>query len=644
MSHFDLQGVRVRSHRRTDRFEPSWCPQSVSFPRRIQAASPWGVGDAHTPTTHRRPRAESELVLKTSFEQQRSRFLRTTRNAPTILSILVALGTAGCNRGGGGDDGADTQGDTEGDTEAMDTEGVDETGATDDGGFDVEIEPAPGGMRRLLAVEYVDSIEMMLGAVAAEAALPAPDQSRRHFVAIGAQEVSLAAEAIEQYERSATAIADAVITDKTTLAETAPCVSDNGGGQACYEEVATELGRFAFRRSLSSEEVSDLVDLAMSAQSWGEGDFDTGLKYQLMAILQAPSFLYIMEVGEPDEELGYRRLTSTEMASRLSFFLLGRTPTLDLVELGENGGLETTTQIREVAEQMVASTRAREGLQKFTDELFNLHRLDDLNKTPDLFPLYSRELARFMREETQLFIIDLVWNEDGDARRLLDATYTFVNDPLAELYGMAPPGTGEAFAQTSWPAEQNRRGILSQASFLTSQSNPNRNSPIKRGVYVQDMLLCNPIPPPPPEVMAELPDIPENVSLREALELHNVPECQACHSMVDPIGFAFEFYDAIGQYRTLDNGVPIDASGDIEGIGTWQDAAGLASLLAEDPRTMNCLIRNMIRGQLGHIDGPGEAPGVDMLNAAFSSSGYSIKTLLVEMAVSPIFRLVDEPK
>ena len=518
-----------------------------------------------------------------------------------------------------------------------------DTADTGDDGFDVDIVPAPGGMRRLLATEYVDSIELMLGQSAAQAARPAPDSSRRHFVAIGAQETSLAAEAIEQYERSATAIAEATVEDKTTLAQLVPCVTGNGG-QACYEEVATELGRFAFRRSLSGEEVTALVDLALDGQAWGEGDFDAGLKYMLMAILQAPSFLYIMEIGEPDDDLGFRRLTSLEMASRLSFFLLGRTPTLEMLDLGESGGLETTTQIRDVAEQMVAATRARVGLQKFTDELFNLQRLEDMNKSPDLFPLYSPELARFMREETRLFIEDLVWDEDGDARRLLDATYTFVNDPLAELYGIAPPGTGQDFARTAWPAEQARRGLLAQASFLTSQSNPNRNSPIKRGIFVQEVLLCNPIPPPPPEVMAELPDIPEDTSLREALELHNVPECAACHAMVDPIGFAFEFYDAIGRYRTLDNGVPIDASGNVEGIGAWQDAAGLATLVAQDPRTMTCLIRNMIRGQLGHIDTPGEAPGIAALDTEFADSGYSIKNLLVEMAVSPIFRLVDEPK
>jgi hypothetical protein len=561
------------------------------------------------------------------------------------LCLLLGSGATACNRGGGDDDGAADAGDTEGtETNGVDTEGDDETGDTDDDPFDVEIDPVPGGMRRLLGSEYVDSIELMLGTAAAEAALPAPDQARRHFVAIGAQELSLAAEAVEQYERSARFVADATVEDKTVLAQTAPCVLE-GSGQACYEEVATELGRFAFRRSLTGQEVSELVDIALDGQAWGEGDFDAGLKYMLMALLQAPSFLYIQEVGEPDDGTGYRRLTSTEMAARLSFFLHGRTPSLELIDLGENGGLATTTQIRAVAEEMVESPRARAGLQKFTDELFHLKGLEDLNKQPEFFPLYSSDLGRFMREETRLFIIDLVWDEDGDARRLLDANYTFLNDPLAELYGIAPPGTGEVFARTSWPAEQGRRGVLSQASFLARQSNPNRNSPIKRGLFVQEQLLCTTVPPPPADIDAELPDdIPEDTSLREMLEIHDQPECGSCHSLVDPIGFGFEFFDAIGQYRTLDNGVPIDASGSVEGLGTWQDAAGLASVLADDPRTMNCFVRNMIRGQLGHMDTPGQAPGVDDLVAEFSGNAYSIKTLLVEMAVSPIFRLVDEPK
>ena len=259
--------------------------------------------------------------------------------------------------------------------------------------------------------------------------------------------------------------------------------------------------------------------------------------------------------------------------------------------------------------------------------------------------MYTAALADAMRQESLLLLHDIVWQNDGDWRDLFTAGYTYVNDDLAALYGMPVPGVGGNFIKVDWPAEQRRAGILSQAAFLSVHSHPEMNSPSKRGKYVQLALLCSPIPPPPEDVVAVLPDPVEGQTLREALIQHKEdPACASCHTPMDEVGFAFEFFDAIGQYRTLDNGSPIVASGEIEGMGTWADAVELGQVLKDDPRTAACLINNLIRGELGQLETPGIAPELENLLGSFGENGYSMKSLMVEMTASPIFRYVDEPK
>jgi hypothetical protein len=249
-----------------------------------------------------------------------------------------------------------------------------------------------------------------------------------------------------------------------------------------------------------------------------------------------------------------------------------------------------------------------------------------------------------MRQETLLLVHDIVWERDADYRELFNADYTFVNDPLAALYGMPPTGTGNVFTRQDWPAGQNRAGYTSQASFLTTQSSSLRNSPTRRGKYVQRYVLCNEIPPPDASVDPTLPDS-EDLTLKELLELHmNEPGCATCHALTDPIGFAFESYNAIGEYRTTDNGKPVETDGMVASLGSWNDAKELGDILATNERTSACLVRNIILGMLGQTPESGQEPAVDAIDAAFADAGYSVRSLMVEFATHPLFRVVDEPK
>lgn len=557
-----------------------------------------------------------------------------------LCLIALTLPAAGCrdDAGGGGetDDGTGTAGDETAGT-------ADETGTGDDDGGEIDVIPAPAGLRRLTPSQYVSSVELMLGSAAAAAADPPPLPQLGHFDSQTAVDESLTPTDIERYESSAIDIGSAVMEDPSTLNALVPCVAA-GADPACYQTVAEELGRLAWRRPGTDEEIALVVDIANAGYEWGEGDFLTGIKYEVAAILQSPNFLYMVELGEPTGDGDVRQLNNYEMATRLSFFLLGHTPDSDLLDTAESGQLLAEEQIRAVAQDLVERPEARERLGEFYDELYRLRDLENKGKDAGLFPMFSPELAEAMRQETLLLIQNVVFEEEGDFLSIFDANYTFVNNDLATLYGMSPPDF--PWQLVPLPEGQNRAGFLSQAAFLTTFSHTDVNSPTRRGLFVQETLLCTEIQPPPADVNPVAPEPMVGQTTREWLEqIHNAdPSCAACHGLMDPVGFAFEHLDAIGAYRQLDNGLPIDTTGEVAGLGTFSNPAELASLVRNDPRTPNCVVRNLYRSTLGHEEGLDQAEGMVLLNDSFAESEYNYKSLMVELAANPLFRLVDAPK
>jgi hypothetical protein len=530
------------------------------------------------------------------------------------------------------------------DTDTQGDATVDDTGSTDtDGPTDADVIPPPGGMRRLTPSQYVKSVEVLLGAAAAAAASPPPLPELGHFDSWTAVNEPLTPVDIENYESSARAIGAAVANDPSTLATLVPCVT---GGQAasCYDVVAEELGRLAWRRPLTTEEIGVLAGIAVQAQEWGEGDFLTGLRYEIAAILQSPNFLYVVEVGVPTGDGETRELDQYELASRLSFFLVGHTPDAGLLDMAEAGSLASDEAVRALALELLDRPEARDRLAEFYDELYRLRDLRNKGKDSFLFPMFDQDLAAAMRQETLLLIENVVFQEQTNFLSIFDANYTFVTDELAQLYGLPAPQFPWQIVQL--PENQGRAGILTQPAFLTVFSHPNVNSPTRRGLFVQERLLCTEIQPPPPDVMAMPPAPTEGQTLREWLEeQHNsVESCAGCHRLMDPIGFAFERFDAIGQFRQLDNGLPIDSSGDVPGVGTFANAAELATIVRNDPRTPNCVVRQLYRSTLGHEEGIEQIDGINALDAAFAASDFDYKGLMVELTLSPLFRLVDAPK
>jgi hypothetical protein len=554
---------------------------------------------------------------------------------------LVSFGTPGCGSNnetlfpsGGSGGTAGTGGQT----------GTAGTGGGTGGSEPEPVTPAPGGARRIIARQYIASIRTLLGDVAAAAAKPPADPQLLGLETIAATDLATPPTFIETYESTALGVAAAAVADPATKAKLVPCQPTSTDDSACMRKVVENFAPIAWRRALTETEIVRVTGTGITAAK-AYGSFDAGIRYALSAILQSPNFLYIVEIGEPDaEDPTVRRLTPTELVTRISFFLTNSTPPPVLLDAAKQGAVNDEQGIRALAAQLVAQPEAKLALDAFYDEVYQLRNLASVPKKAELFPEFTPTAREAMRQETLLLIRDVVWDRDADSREIFDAKYTFVNGELAAIYGI-PNVSGSAFVKVTPPPEQQRAGFLSHGSFLARASHADSSSPTRRGAFVQDTLLCNPVPPPPPTVNPVLPDdgIPKPV--KDKLEQHmNDASCSGCHKLMDPIGFALEPFDAIGRYRTSDQGFPIDATGDVPDLGTFNGPSELATIVHDDPRSASCVMKKLYRHSMGHLESKGERPAVLDLGDAFVASGYSIQSLLVDLCASPAFRLVSDPK
>jgi uncharacterized protein DUF1592/uncharacterized protein DUF1588/uncharacterized protein DUF1595/uncharacterized protein DUF1585/uncharacterized protein DUF1587 len=511
----------------------------------------------------------------------------------------------------------------------------------------VVFEPAGGGLRRLLARQYIASIRVMLGDVAADAADPPDDAQLSGLDAIGASELPIPPAAFEKYEQSARAVAAAAVGDAATKDRILTPCSANDADAACFGKALKPLARLAWRRTPTSEEVNGLVHAAtVGADAYQT--LDGGLEAGIATALLSPYFLYIVELGQPIEgEKHRRKLAGTELATRMSMFVLGQTPDAALLDLAEGGDLDDPAVVRQTAEDLVARPEAKSALRAFYSEAFRLREIDEVTKDGELYPEFTGDLRASMKEEALRLIDSVVWEDDGDALDILDAPYTFVDGRLAALYGVDAPASG-TWAEVTLPDQQERAGILSQAVVMARFAHPAQTSPTKRGLFIQRAVLCTDIPPPPADVNPVLPpdDGAPKTLKQKLVEVHEKQEvCGSCHKQMDSIGFAFERFDPIGAFRTEDqNGLTLDATGEIQGFGSWDGPAELAAVLRADPRAPECMVKNLFRQALGHMETDGELPAVNALAATFGENGHRVRGLLVELVTSDVFAEVGDPR
>jgi len=502
--------------------------------------------------------------------------------------------------------------------------------------------PAPSTLRRLTVEQYRNSIVDLVGQVAIAEDLEA-DTALHGFASIGASMMALSPRATEQFNQSAFDIADQVFKNTALRSNVATC--DAAADAACVRQTITDFGRRAWRRPLTSEEVDRYVAIADKATAALNGNRWDGLKWAVSGLLQSPNFLYRTELGETDPKDPTRRVfTDYDLASRLSYFLWNTTPDSELLDAADRHELTAIDGLLAQAKRLLESPRAEQAVTGFFDELFRLSTLEDLPQEQSVFPQMSATLGPAMRQETERFLTEIALSPTADYRSIFDSPKTFVNAELAKLYGLAAP-SGSGFVETTLPAGGMRVGILGQGSFLSINAHSNTSSPTLRGKFIREVLLCQAIPPPPPDVVTDL-----NVTasgpktMRQKLEQHATDSlCATCHSKMDPIGLTLENFDGIGAFRTTDVGQMIDASGELDGVQV-SDARGLAQALKNHPDAAICAARSLYRFAAGHLETSGEQPLVQALGDDFAKNGAHFRSLLLAVVQSAGFRYAGHPE
>ncbi len=409
----------------------------------------------------------------------------------------------------------------------------------------------------------------------------------------------------------------------------------------CAEEILSRLGRLAYRRSLDDESRAALMLLYdVGAETVG---FEEGIRMGVEGILASPNFVFrIEEPLDPREaEFGYR-LTDTDLASRLSFFLWGTIPDHELLDAAEAGQLSDPAAFETQVRRMLADPRSEALAKRFAYQWFRLQDLEKINPNVRLYPDFHQQLKTAMVEETERFFQHLV-TEDRSVFDLFTADYTFVNERLAKHYGMEGIA-GPEHRMVSYQ-DPNRRGIFAHGSMLTLTSHPYRTSAVLRGKWVMEVLLGSPPPPPPPDV----PDLDataasangRELTARERLEIHrDNPACRSCHRMMDPIGLALEQFDVTGRVRVKDAGQPIDASGEfydgtpIQNIGDLREA-----LLKRPTPLLRTFTENLLAYALGRRVEYFDQPLIREIVRQAEDSDYRMSAFILGVATSPAFQM-----
>jgi mono/diheme cytochrome c family protein len=409
------------------------------------------------------------------------------------------------------------------------------------------------------------------------------------------------------------------------------------------EESARQiLERFAgraYRRPVTPEELRRLLRFVEMAEKERDG-FETGIGLAVQAVLVSPHFLFRVEIdSRPNDPKAIHPIGDYELASRLSYFLWSSMPNDELFELARKKTLREPDVLEKQVRRMLKDPRSRALVDNFAGQWLQLRSLAEFKPDPDLFPRFDEKLRSAMRQETELFFESII-REDRNILDFIDADYTFVNERLAKHYGLSGV-QGEQFRRVSLTSTP-RGGILTQASVLAVTSNPTRTSPVKRGKWILENILGTPPPPPPPDVDELKDDKQAELSgtLRQRMEKHRaIPNCASCHQRMDPLGFGFENFDAIGAWRDREGKHAIDSSGTLPGGQTFKGPAELRAILkTRKDAFARCLSEKLLTYALGRGVERHDRCVLDDIVKATAKDNYKFSRLAIEIVRSDPFQ------
>jgi hypothetical protein len=512
-------------------------------------------------------------------------------------------------------------------------------GVTGAGGSTTRADPNAAGlmpMLRLTNREYNNTVHDLLGDTSQPASQFATDLDPtfefRRADGVAVQDATLLRTAAEGLAAAAA--------PKLVSGMLLPC-DPATGEDACAQKFITSFGQRAFRRPVAADEAMRLTGLYMTARTSLKLSFTDAVSMLIEAMLQAPQFLYHWEAAPTAmnvHEGAVVRLGSYQIASRLSYFIWGSMPDDMLLASAAAGKLDTVAGVQAEAHRLLADPRAQQTVSAFFSDWMGLYGLTSNMKDPTVYKTYTAATQQALLDETNAFVQNVSFGGDGRLATLLGAPYSYLNAALAPLYGAS--ATGAAMTKTDLDPTQ-RAGLLTQGSFLALTGSPDGSNPVRRGKFVFTKLLCQTLPPPPANVPPPAPASAGGTT-RQRFEVHDQNACaKGCHTSMDPIGFGFESYDGIGQYRTMDNGLPVDASGSIPLDGkaqTFNDAIGLVGLLAKSPQVRTCFAGEWSRFALSRTDTPDDAASLQATATAFASDTASVQDLMAAVATMRSFR------
>ena len=419
-------------------------------------------------------------------------------------------------------------------------------------------------------------------------------------------------------------------------------------------EVLTRLLRGGYRRPPTDTEIEQLTQFVASVQTDG-AKWEAGIQEAIKVILCSPKFLFRLELDDRPQSPEPYPIDAFQLASRLSYFLWSSMPDDELFELAKKNQL--TLNLEAQVKRMLADPKAAELARDFGSQWLQIQRIATVTPDRERFPVFGRRLRAAMLKETELFL-ESIFREDSSVLDLLDADYTFLNQELANHYGIADTKGNWMYQEKTVPGGEaikgrefrrvalqgaSRGGILTHASVLTVTSNPTRTSPVKRGRWVLEQILGTPPPPPPPDVpeLEEDHDANTGTTLRERLEQHREdPACANCHAKMDPIGFALENYNAIGAFRKKEGELEIDTTAVLPDGTAFDGIADLKQILKDRKRQfVRCLAEKMLTYALGRGLEYYDRPTVDQIVAQLEVADYRSSVLITEIVKSDPFRL-----
>jgi hypothetical protein len=502
-------------------------------------------------------------------------------------------------------------------------------------------------MRRLTADQYRQTIADVFAPDIKVIGRTEPDARRDGLLAVGTAWVSVTPAGLEQYDSIARRIAEQVVAPENRE-RFVPCepVDAAQPDAACTEKFIRKYGRRLLRRPLDGEDVRGLLAIAEVAAR-EKGDFYSGLHFVLSGLLISPEFLFRVEraVRDPEDP---RRLLLTDhtLASRLSFFLWNTSPDEELLLAAGRGELATDEGLARQLDRLLASSRLEDGVRAFFSDVLGFDELEDVSKDPILFPRFSRKVLEDSREQTLKVVADHLVARGEDFRDLFTTRRSFMTRTLGLVYGV-PVRPRDGWEAMEFPQGSPRVGLQSHLSVLALHSHPGRSSSTLRGIFVREALMCQQVPAAPADVdftVVQDVDNPDFKTARERLKAHrSEPGCSSCHRLVDPIGLALENFDGAGIWRATENGVPINATGTMEGR-EFDAAYGMGQVLHDTKPAAACAVLNLFRYAIGRSPVQGEAGFLRDLEDRFADMDYRFPELMRVLAMSDSFRSTSEPR